>query len=391
MRILLGHLASNGDCLYATTVARQIKADFPGCHLTWAISSLCRDVIRHNPDVDDVWEVTMADWADMGICWHAFEKEAWSRVARGDFDRAFMTQISPALFGNYDGTIRPSVLRSYPHPITVPVETVIELSNEERDRVARFVADVGLEGFDDAVLFECASKSGQSFVTPDFALEIARKIVAERPKTAVLLSTHLPIETGHPGIVHAGALSMRETALLTHHVDAFVGCGSGLTVIATSSAAKPGLPNIQILSESTSVYASFRHDFEYFGKEASHFLEITRPDAGHIARAVLCVLENGIAAARKTYDAPPRLDFSWYRQLVESQLLQSRQYLEAARSLTFTVRRYGWLPELKAFAAVYVEPYLEFDPAAAFANRRREIADFRSLMEQPAPAVPWGR
>ena len=29
-RILLGQLGSNGDCLYATIVARQIKKDFPG-------------------------------------------------------------------------------------------------------------------------------------------------------------------------------------------------------------------------------------------------------------------------------------------------------------------------------------------------------------------------
>ncbi|MEQ1577992.1 MAG: hypothetical protein ABL894_10090, partial [Hyphomicrobium sp.] len=56
-RILLGQLGSNGDCLYATTIARQIKKDFPGCHLTWAISSLCTRVLDNNPDVDEVWEV----------------------------------------------------------------------------------------------------------------------------------------------------------------------------------------------------------------------------------------------------------------------------------------------------------------------------------------------
>ena len=47
-------LYSNGDCLYATTVARQIKNDYPDCHITWAIASFCKDIINLNPFVDDV-------------------------------------------------------------------------------------------------------------------------------------------------------------------------------------------------------------------------------------------------------------------------------------------------------------------------------------------------
>jgi hypothetical protein len=56
-RILLGHLASRGDCLYATAIARQIKADYPGCHLTWAIGSMCRAIIDGNPHVDALWKI----------------------------------------------------------------------------------------------------------------------------------------------------------------------------------------------------------------------------------------------------------------------------------------------------------------------------------------------
>ena len=56
-RILLVHLIANGDCLMATTVARQIKTDFPGSHLTWAIGYKCRHVIDNNPYVDEIWSV----------------------------------------------------------------------------------------------------------------------------------------------------------------------------------------------------------------------------------------------------------------------------------------------------------------------------------------------
>ena len=56
-KIILVQLYSNGDCLYATAIARQIKQDFPGCHLTWAIASFCKSIIFNNPFVDEILEV----------------------------------------------------------------------------------------------------------------------------------------------------------------------------------------------------------------------------------------------------------------------------------------------------------------------------------------------
>ena len=379
-KILLGHLTSNGDCLYATTVARQIKVDFPESRLTWAISSLCRDVINHNPHVDDVWEVPMENWGDMSSSWHTFEKEAWARTARGEFDRSFMTQVSPARFRNYDGTIRPSVFRAYPNPITVPVESVINISAEEREGVAAWMTENRLQEFKEVVIFECASKSGQSFVTPEAALEVANILVSKRPETAVVLSTHIPLETGHANIVHGGALSMRQTAVLTHHADVFVGCGSGLTVVATSPAAKP-LPNVQILSESTSVYASFKHDFEYFGLDASRFLELTKCTSASIAQVVQSVLDDGIELAKKTHEQKVPLHFDWYCKLINEQLIQRCQYIDAAHSLMVTGKRYGMTSRLKAFSAIYIEPFLELDPLAHFPNRQAEIAAFREFLQ----------
>ena len=64
-RILLGQLGSFGDCLYATTVARQIKVDFPECHLTWAIGSPYRSILDNSPDVDDIWEVPFSSREDL--------------------------------------------------------------------------------------------------------------------------------------------------------------------------------------------------------------------------------------------------------------------------------------------------------------------------------------
>ena len=87
-RILIGQLMSNGDCLYATAIAQQIKHDFPGCHLTWAVSSLCRPVIEGNPWIDDIWEIPMADWVDalFRASWQSFANEAINRYERGLYD-----------------------------------------------------------------------------------------------------------------------------------------------------------------------------------------------------------------------------------------------------------------------------------------------------------------
>ena len=51
-KILLVQLFSNGDCLFATAVARQVKTDFPNCNLTWAIAAFCKNIIALNPYVD---------------------------------------------------------------------------------------------------------------------------------------------------------------------------------------------------------------------------------------------------------------------------------------------------------------------------------------------------
>ncbi len=380
-RVLLGQLGSNGDCLYATTIARQIKSDFPGCHLTWAISSLCRKVIENNPDVDAIWEVHVDGWADMTRAWHAFEREAWAAVADGAYDHAFMTQISPNYFGNYDGTVRPSIFRNYPNPITVPVESVIELTSQERAHVDEWVKLNKIESYKNVVLVECSSKSGQSSMTPDIALKMAERLVVALRDTCVIISTHEVFHSTKPNIIHGGELSMRETALLTHFADLFIGCGSGLTVVATSSAAKQNLPNVQVLNRSTSVYASFKHDFEYFGKNADHFLETTKSNPRHLALIAKMILKNGLAAAKRRYAEQIPVHFTWYFGLIDQMLLREHRFVDAAQSLLVTAERYGWTKELRNFARALVLPFLDLDTRSSFPHGKKVIERFRRSLE----------
>jgi len=378
-RILLGMLASNGDCLYATAIARQIKVDFPGCHLTWAIGSLSRRVLANNSDIDEIWELPQHSWSDMEADWTLFEIEAHQLADAGRFDHVFLTQISPARFANYDGTIRPSMFRNFGRPITVGVDSTIDLSEEEKTEVDRWFQSSPAASASQVVLCECSSKSGQSFMTVDLALEMAERITAAHSKAVVIVSTHEALPSENPRIISGGTLSIRQTARLTNYVDLFVGCGSGLTVAATSGVAKAGLPNIQILKRSTSVYASFRHDFAHFGKPTGQFLELTTEDADHLGKVAVAALRD-FPAAQAEFDDPVPLTFGWYRELISLMLLERGKYVDAAHSVLVTAARYGWHPELRRFARHFILPFIEADPRSALPHRREEIDRVREAI-----------
>ena len=172
-RFLLGQLGARGDCLYATAVAHQIKVDHPGCHLTWGIGSVCAPLLKGNPHVDAVWEWPMDVRSDMTSCWRAFEREALAAQARGEYDEVYFTQVFPDHFARFDGTVRKSIFRGYPRPITVPVEPVLYLQPDEVENVARFARDHQLDNGQPVVLFEFSAHSGQSFVKPQFVIDLA--------------------------------------------------------------------------------------------------------------------------------------------------------------------------------------------------------------------------
>ena len=66
MNILLVQLGSNGDCLFVTTIAKQIKEiDYPGCNLTWMIGSNCSHIIENNHFIDDKIIIPIKDINDL--------------------------------------------------------------------------------------------------------------------------------------------------------------------------------------------------------------------------------------------------------------------------------------------------------------------------------------
>ena len=382
-RILLGQLGANGDCLYATILARQLRNDYPKAHISWAISSQCVDLLRNNPDIDEAWEIPVGGWDQHEAMWRVFEREASRGSIQRDYDLVLLSQIWPNNFQNFDGTVRPSILRSYGRPITVPIENVIRLTAAEIDHVEQFVKEHRLRDFEHRILFECSSKSGQSFVTPELAQEIARRVYEILPSATIVFSTNIPMRLDDERSRYAGTLSLRETAHLTHDCTLFVGAGSGSTVAATSTASRP-LPMIQLLSAATSVFASFAHDFEYFGTPGRPVLEMTNQDAEDIADCIATTCRDGIQTAMSRFDGRIPVRFEYYFSLIDQCLLKKYRFLDAARSLASTAGRYGWTRELINFGATQIAPRLNLDCGWLFAPRRRAGDEFRSQLAQAA-------
>lgn len=354
-RVLLGQLGANGDCVYATTVARQIKADDPSCHLTWAIGSSCRQVIAFNPHVDEVWTVPQTRREDMAAVWNAFETEARERQARGDFDAVYFTQIFPNNFKNYDGTIRASIFRGYPGRITVPVTPVIRLSDEEIDRVGRFAEANGLSKARPVVLLETAPTSGQSPMNPRWANELARVVVTMMPDALVIMNSGIEDNADRRSIVDASELGFREIAALAGYCNLFVGCSSGITWLLTSDAVKP-MPTIQVLSANVGEYGAVVHDLEAWGLASDHVIELHDCAVEHAARCIVATLVEGVSAARARYHEELPLRFDLYVDMIFP-MLRSGDAIGFATSLAHTVKRYGPRFELARDLAVRFLPH----------------------------------
>ncbi|MCT0199554.1 hypothetical protein KQ313_07675 [Synechococcus sp. CS-1325] len=352
MKAALVQLDANGDCLYATTIARQIKQDHPGCHLTWWISSRCSSLLLANPYVDEVVTVDLPDWTNFSrdLIWALASREIMRRQAGSQaYDRIWFPQVYPDNFRYFDGTVRPSMFRGYDRPISVPIDPVICLTSEERERVEAFALEHRLLERGRVVLFECSSNSMQSHVTPDFAKKVARLSAARNMDLFFLLSTMQPLGRDlPPNAVSASALTMRENLALLDYCSDFIGCGSGLTVVATCEQAKK-VPNLQILDSRRSVLGSFFHDFHYWGKPTSHFIEMRDATPRVTVECLRRSAGSDLKEAIAEFHRPVPVTFSFLNSIGKS-LMDRGMYLDAAESLAHAFRRYPDRTELRNHA-----------------------------------------
>lgn len=296
-RFLIGQLERFGDCLFATTVAKQIKNDFPDSHITWAIRPTYKDILKLNPFVDEIWEF------DKGSCeegWKLFEEEALERQSRGIYDELILTQIIGKNWSRFYGTIRSSLLRGYQKPITVSVDPVLRLEASEVGNVKRFAEKCYLGSFKNVILFECAPGSGQSSMNVEFALQIAKEITSKSSDTCFVLSNPKAIAFLPERIFDASTLTFRENAELSKYCTLLVGCSSGITWLCTSDWAKK-IDTIQLINESYGVFAGVAYDHEICGLDSSHILEISDQNKRSLREIIEAVINDGFVESKKRY------------------------------------------------------------------------------------------
>lgn len=338
-RILLAQLNSNGDCLYATTVAFQIKTDYPDCHLTWAISSMCRHILDCNPHVDEIWEIPLKSITELPQTWKQFEKEFRQRKAQGEFDDIFITQFMPGCIYNYDGLIRSSTFRGYPNPITVPVNPVLRLSSIEVNNVINFIEAHEIKQKKNVILFECSPKSEQSFLNADLVLEISQKIIRDIEDTCVILSSDICFNESSGDIIDASVLTLRENAELTKYCTLLIGCSSGITWISTSDWAKP-LPMIQLLKAQPIWFASVAYDHNCWGLSTEHIIEMTECNADKVVDCIKIVTNHNFQIAKDNFHQTVVPTFNTYGYILRDLLVEGK-FIKALRLIKNHIERQG--------------------------------------------------
>src|SRR6266511_3183804 len=190
MKVALVQLAAYGDCLFATLVARQIKRDHPGCHLTWVIGDKFASILEGNPNVDAVHKIVLTSRGEaFSSGWEKAKSWVANQVRIGKLEKAYFTQIFPDNLRYYDGLIRTTIYGAYDKPVTGPHLPEVFLTEAEYRNVADFALKHCLREFKHVFLFECGPASGQSPLTPARAGAGAHALVKSHPDVVFLLTS----------------------------------------------------------------------------------------------------------------------------------------------------------------------------------------------------------
>jgi len=359
MKILIGQLASFGDCLYATVIAKQIKIDYPNCHLTWAIGAKYQSVIYNNPYIDKIWIIDNNDYYFEG--WTLFENECNKLKSEGVFDKIFLSQIYPKNLYLFDGTIRSSILQVYPNKIT-DVTPIIQLTKEEINNVNSFILKYKLINRK-LIIFEFAPSSMQSYVNLEFALKTAELLlkILQNNNLTIILSSHLKITTGNESIIDGSELTFRENAELLNRSELLIGCSSGITWLSTSNWVKK-IPTIQLINHKSYWFAGMIYDFQYHGLNHDNIIELRKCSPEYLTNCINYVLSFDVYKAKNIYNyiVKPKI-FTSFRTL-QYNLLCELKFKKVQFLLKNHIKRHGF----KFIFLIYTIINILFMPLAPF-------------------------
>ena len=321
MNILLVQLGSNGDCLFVTTIAKQIKEiDYPGCKLTWMIGSNCSHIIENNHFIDEKIIIPIKDINDLWFKRNNINDLIQKETITYNFDRIFITDFTINNAKLRFGTTRSTLFRCYNHKITISPEPQIFLINQEIENVYNFCKKNLIIKGENNILFECSPQSGQSNISFEKAIIISEFILSKINDVKIILSSNIKFTHPNKNIIDASVLSIRENAELVNYCNLMIGCSSGLTWLATSNWPKK-IQMIQLISphfKNGIIPASVKTDFEYLGLSLNSIIELYDPNDMLISDCIVSVYQNGFNFSRTLFDQYSLKMFTNNRLLFES-------------------------------------------------------------------------
>lgn len=335
LNIALVHLRANGDVLYATSIAKQIKEiDFPDSYLTWIVSSSCKAILKNNPYIDQIIEIEIFPEESIFDSWQRVKKDLLIKKKDGIYDEIFFTQIHPDNWYRFDGTVRASIFNNYPFKIKTSINPVVILDDNEISNVKLFANNNNLDNYNNVILFECSPNSNQSFINIELALNISKEVLIDNPNTCIILSSPHCINTDDIRIIDASKLSFRENAELTKYCTLLIGCSSGITWLSTSTAAKR-LPMLQLLGiDEKNIFASVEYDLKHFKQNTDNIVEITNQNVSYIVRCITSILTQGIKQSKYEFGEKLKPKPNFYFDTTFYQLIKEKNILKL---ITFLV------------------------------------------------------
>jgi hypothetical protein len=321
-KILLVQLFSNGDCLFVTTIARQIKVNFPDCELTWLVSSKCKSMLLHNPDVDKIEEVEISDVTQNKVVFDAVVTDAMIKKQKGIYDRVIIPQLLGSDMKFYDGIVCTSLYRASELKITVDTKPVLILTDAEKQAAVQFAQRNNLGAYKNIVLFECAPQTNQLLLTDEIILDYCQHIVGNE-STCVILSAPKAYNFQKEHIFDGNSLSIRETVALTHYCSHLLGCSSGISWAATSVAAKP-LPMIQILAPNAYYFNPLSLTFKKLNRSTENLLELVEFNSEKIQTVFKDIFQVGFQQAKGKHHQPVKVQFKLFRGIIHQFLLEGK-------------------------------------------------------------------
>lgn len=339
-KILIVHLNSNGDVLLATPIARQIKeVDFKGCHITWAVGTYCKAMLKDNPYIDEIIDVPLNSIKGYSDIWNNFYKKTIEYKETGRFDYIYYTQvIGDNKFSHYNGSLREIILKSYPKKITVPITPIITLDFNEVTNVKRFILENNISQYSLKILFECSPNCGQFNISPEIAVSIASNPSFVCKNICFIISSPYKIKSNYHYIIDGSVLTLRENAELTKYCDLLIGCSSGISWISRTTWAKP-IPMIQLLNTNITIFNSFIIDHKRFNLDHSNILELYNPSPEKIIICLNDYVNNGIEYVIRTYQEKTKPSFFYYKKYFKY-FLDESQYVDLLRLNYFHFIKY---------------------------------------------------